>query len=252
MPQPIRFAKQGRTSKLCYTQLSRQPLYILMFLLPLVLFYEFALYSKGSAIQIKAHDNLVRFFEAFDIPPTQGLWLGGIAILTILLLWHIFEGNRWAIKLHVIFFMAIESIAFSIPLLLFGAVIGSFSVAAVSSPIAQLNEFDKIAVSIGAGLYEELVFRMLLIGLVHTIVCNVFKQSNITGLTIGVIVSALLFALYHDLPSAGSLSAITLFFYSVAGVFLGTLYISRGFGIAAATHAAYDVVATSLLATLAS
>lgn len=251
MPQPIRFAKQGRTSKLYYTQLSRQPLYILVFLLPLVLLYEFALYSKGSSIQIKAHDHLVRFFEAFDIPPTQGLWLGGIAILTILFLWHIFEGNRWSIKLRVIFFMALESIAFAIPLLLFGAVLGSFTVATVSSPIANLTIFDKIAVSIGAGLYEELVFRMLLISLVHTVVCNVFKRSNITGLTIGVVISALLFALYHDLPNAGSLSAVTLFFYSVAGVFLGILYISRGFGIAAATHAAYDVVATSLLATLA-
>ena len=92
---------------------------------------------------------------------------------------------------------------------------------------------------------------MLLIALVHTVVCNVFKQSNIAGLTAGVVISALLFALYHDLPNAGSLSGVTLFFYSVAGVFLGILYISRGFGIAAATHAAYDVVATSLLATLA-
>jgi membrane protease YdiL (CAAX protease family) len=119
------------------------------------------------------------------------------------------------------------------------------------SSIEELSEFNKIAISIGAGLYEELVFRMLLIALVHTVICNLFKQSNLTGLTIGVIASALLFALYHDMPSTGSLSALTLFFYSVAGVYLGILYICRGFGIAAATHAAYDVVATIMLTTLA-
>ena len=91
---------------------------------------------------------------------------------------------------------------------------------------------------------------MLLFALVHTVVCNVFKQSNLAGVTVAVIVSALLFALYHDLPNAGSLSAPTLFFFSIAGIYLGILYVSRGFGIAAASHAAYDVVATTILATL--
>ena len=222
-----------------------------MFLLPLILFYEFALYSTNKNIQIKAHDHIVRFFEVFDMPPTRGLWLGGVAILTILFLWHIFAGNRWGIKLKVIAFMALESIAYAIPLLLFGAVLGGLAAAASASPIADLNDFDKLAVSIGAGLYEELVFRMLLIAFIHTVVCNVFKQSNLAGITAGILISAILFALYHDLPNPGSLSAITLFFYSVAGLYLGILYVSRGFGVAAATHAAYDVVATTLLATLA-
>ncbi len=250
MAQPMRFAKQNNQAKLHYTELSRQPLYILVFLLPFVVFYEFALSSIGNSIQIKAHDHLVRFFEAFDMPPTQGLWLGGVAIVTILFLWHIFEGNRWTINIHVLFFMTLESIAYAIPLLLFGAVLGGMAAAASTSPLAELDIFDKIAISIGAGLYEELVFRMLLIALVHTIVCNLFKQSHLAGLTLGVIVSALVFALYHDMPNAGSLSAMTLFFYSIAGVYLGILYVSRGFGIAAATHAAYDVVATIMLATL--
>ena len=124
MAQPIRFAKHGAGSKQRYRELSREPLYILVFLLPLILFYEFALYFANSNIQIKAHDHLVRFFEQFDMPPTKGLWLGGIAILTILSLWHIFAGNKWSIQIKVIVFMAIESIAFAIPLLLFGAVLG--------------------------------------------------------------------------------------------------------------------------------
>ena len=251
MAQPIRFAKRGSGTKQRYSELSREPLYILVFLLPLILFYEFALYSTNKNIQIKAHDHLVRFFELFDMPPTRGLWLGGVAILTILFLWHIFTGNRWGIKLKVIAFMALESIAYAIPLLLFGAVLGGLAAAASASPITDLLVFDKLAVSIGAGLYEELVFRMLLIAFIHTVVCNVFKQSNLAGITAGILISAILFALYHDLPNPGSLSAITLFFYSVAGLYLGILYVSRGFGVAAATHAAYDVVATTLLATLA-
>jgi hypothetical protein len=251
MAQPIRFAKQGSATQLRYSDASRQPLYMLVFLLPLILFYEFALYSTEKNIQIKAHDHLVRFFEKFDMPPTQGLWLGGIAIIAVLFIWHIVAGNKWSVKIKYLAYMAIESILCAIPLLIFGAVLGGFAVAVNNSPINSLSSFDRIAVSIGAGLYEELVFRMLIIALVHTIVCNVFKQRDFSGITMGVIVSAILFALYHDLPNAGSLSALSLFFFTVAGIYLGIIYVTRGFGIVAATHAAYDVVATTLLATLA-
>lgn len=251
MPQPIRFASRVSPTRHRYSSLSRQPLYILVFLLPLIIFYELALSSRVNNIQIKAHDHLVRFFEQFDIPPTQGLWLGGIAIVTILFLWHIFSGDKWTIQFKVILFMAVESILFAIPLLMFGAVLSGLAAVANTSLISQLGLFEKVAVSIGAGLYEELVFRMILIGFVHTVVCNVFKQSNLAGLTIGVVVSSIIFALYHDLPDAGSLPALTLLFFGIAGIYLGILYVSRGFGIAAATHAVYDIVATTILAALA-
>jgi len=227
---------------------------MLVFLLPLIVFYEVALYSSstsaGNHIQIKAHDHLVRFFEQFDMPPTQGLWLGGIAIITLLFIWHLFANNKWTIQLRIIGWMAIESILFAIPLLVFGAVLGGYVASATPTGIELLDPFEKIAVSIGAGLYEELLFRMIIIAGVHTIVCNVFKGSEVAGLGIGVFVSAVLFALYHDLPTAGSLSAIILFFFFTAGIYLGLLYVIRGFGIAAASHAAYDVVATILLVSI--
>jgi hypothetical protein len=249
MALPLRFAKKGSPRKTRYSELSRQPLYMLVFLLPLIICYEIAL-SANNHIQIKAHDHLVRFFEQIDIPPTQGLWLGGIAIVTTLLIWHIFTGNKWSIKIHVIAFMAFESIAFALPLLFFGAVLGSYVAASTPASISSLGLFEKISVSIGAGLYEELLFRMIIIACIHTLVCNIFKRSNLAGLTIGVVVSALLFALYHDLPEAGSMSAISIFFFFIAGLYLGFLYVIRGFGIVAATHAAYDVVAITLPSSL--
>ena len=242
LPKSARHASLHRAG---YSELSREPLYMLVFLLPLIFFYEIALYSSTSHIQIKAHDHLVRFFELFDMPLTQGLWLGGIAIITTLFIWHISTGNKWGIKWKVIGGMTLETIGFTLPLVFFGAVLGGYA-AASSSPIGSLSVFDKIAVSFGAGLYEEFLFRMILIAAIHTLVCNVFKQSDAMGLGVGVLVSAILFALYHDLPNAGSLSPIVLLFFFGAGVYLGFLYVVRGFGIAAATHAAYDVVATIL------
>ena len=239
-----------------YFDLSKEPLYILLFLLPLVAFYEVALaYSNsqidGNNIQIKAHYHLVRFFEYFDLPATQGLGLGGIIIILILFIWHLTVANKWAINFKVLVFMTIESILLAFPLLVFGGFLGGLVATLENSSIENLNLSERLAVSIGAGLYEELVFRMIIIGFVHTVVCSILKQSNRAGLIIGVVFSSVLFALYHDLPNVGSLSDISLFFFFTAGIYLGFLFITRGFGIAAATHAAYDVVATTILASLA-
>ena len=72
MAQPLRLAKQTARSRQKYTELSKRPLYILAFLLPMIVYYEIALYIANKNIQIKAHDALIRFFERFDMPPTQG------------------------------------------------------------------------------------------------------------------------------------------------------------------------------------
>ncbi|MDP6692928.1 MAG: CPBP family intramembrane metalloprotease [Phycisphaerales bacterium] len=251
MVQLLRVAKQTSRSRHRYTDLSRQPSYILAFLTPLIVYYEISLFVADKNIQIKAHDALVRFFELFDMPPTKGLFLGGVAIITILAIQHIMSRERWSIEPKVVAGMAIESVLLTFPLLAFGTMLAGVIAAASPTVLSDLGLSERIAVSIGAGLYEEFLFRMLLIAGVHTIACNLFKQSNLVGLTSGVIISAITFAAYHDFPNFGTLGATALFFYSIAGIYLGLIFVNRGFGIAAGTHAAYDIVATTLLASIA-
>ena len=251
MAQPLRLSNQGSPTRQRYTTLSQRPSYILAFLLPMIVYYEIALYTADKNIQIKAHDALVRFFERFDMPPTQGLFLGGIAIITILAIKHIMSKDRWSIEPRVIFGMAFESIILTLPLLAIGSVLAGITAAMNPSALQTLGLSERIAVSLGAGLYEEFLFRWLLITGVHTLVCNVFKQSNLAGITSGVIMSSITFAMYHDFPNFGTLGVVALLFYGIAGVYLSLIYVNRGFGIAAGTHAAYDIVATTLLASIA-
>jgi len=244
----IRIAKQTSRTKQKYSELSKQPAYILAFLFPMIVYYEIALYTADKNIQIKAHDALIRFFEWFDMPPTRGLFLGGVAIITILAIKHIMSKNRWAIEPKVIVGMTVESILLTFPLIAFGSLLSSANVAASPSVISAFGLSERIAVSLGAGIYEEFLFRWLLITAVHTLVCNVFKQSNLVGITAGIVVSAIAFAMYHDFPTFGTLELGALIFFGFAGVYLSLLYINRGFGIAAGTHAAYDLIVTILLA----
>ena len=247
MTQPLRLSKQGSPTRQRYSTLSQRPAYILAFLLPMIVYYEIALYTADKNIQIKAHDALVRFFERFDMPPTQGLFLGGIAIITILAIKHVMSNDRWSIEPRVIFGMVFESIILTLPLIAIGSVLAGMSAAMNPSQLTDLGLSERIAVSLGAGLYEEFLFRWLLITGVHTLVCNVFKQSNLAGITSGIIISSIIFAMYHDFPDFGTLGVVALLFYGIAGVYLSLIYVNRGFGIAAGTHAAYDVVATTLL-----
>lgn len=253
---PLRISKTAKPLEKRYFERAKQPLHMLIFLLPLIVAYEFALYSANHRdpsqnIQIKVHDHLVKFLEYADLPPTQGLWFGGVLIIATLLIWQINSSFSWRVDLKTITTMAIEAIAATIPLLALGAVFGNMIAASSSTAIGELTLFDKLAVSIGAGLYEEFVFRMLVIALVHTIAIRLFKQTNEMGLLAGILLSAILFAMYHDLPDAGTLPAISLFFYGIAGIYLGLLFVFRGFGITAATHTIYDVVATTILAVIA-
>jgi membrane protease YdiL (CAAX protease family) len=100
-----------------------------------------------------------------------------------------------------------------------------------------------IAISIGAGLYEELLFRMLLFFLVHTLVVDLLRFSSLIGTVLAIVLSAVLFALYH--PPVGPEATYTsarAFFYIAAGLFFGLVYAVRGFGIVVAVHAFYDLV----------
>ena len=99
--------------------------------------------------------------------------------------------------------------------------------------------WQKISVSVGAGLYEEFIFRMLIFALIHMLIVDLIQANSKIAIGISLLLSTLLFILYHE-PN-NNLKHIT--FYGCAGIYLGIIYFSRGFGIAVGTHAIYDLVA---------
>ena len=95
-----------------------------------------------------------------------------------------------------------------------------------------------------AGLYEELVFRVLLVTAIAFAVRTWGRTGPRGALGVAVVGSALLFSLAHYRPfnPAGETFAVVSFAYRfVAGLAFSALYAGRGFGIAAWTHALYDV-----------
>ena len=110
-----------------------------------------------------------------------------------------------------------------------------------------------IVTSIGAGIYEELVFRLILICILMTVFQDVLRFDRRSSIMLSVLISAGLFSAYHHVDFlSGTLNPTDPFnltkfvFRALAGVYFAVLFAIRGFGIAAGTHAFYDIIATVL------
>ncbi|MDA0213890.1 MAG: CPBP family intramembrane metalloprotease [Planctomycetota bacterium] len=240
-----------------YFDRSKQPLEILGLIAPLVLLYEiwllFFFHGSEGTLTNAAHESLLRFFSNFGVDPSRlnlpTLALPAVSLIVVMIVWQILVRKPWSIHLPTVAGMAIESALFALSLLVLAQLISRGFVPALPDSISQLSPFGKVAISIGAGLYEEMIFRMILLGLLHTVFVDLFRMPERWGIGVAIGISAVLFALYHPLRTeAGVLDVRRATFFLVAGVFFGILFVVRGFGIAVATHSFYDIAVVLLLA----
>jgi len=235
-----------------------EPIHVLLFVAPLVLLYEVGLAlllpHHPELIANLAHDTILRFVAVFG--PRAGLSMPGILLLVILVVWQALSGRSWKPDPRVLGWMVVESFLWAIPLLVVGHLLArAFLVAGgvaggIEDAIGSLDIWSKLVISLGAGLYEELLFRMVLILGIHTILVDVGRASHRVGTIVAVVVSAVAFAAYHPLTGAdGTLSWSRLIFFLIAGLHFGAIFVWRGFGLAVGTHVAYDVLVATLLLT---
>ena len=106
--------------------------------------------------------------------------------------------------------------------------------------------YCNIILSLGAGIYEELIFRVLLIYIFYQSIKFLFRLSKFSTNFYAVILSAILFSSFHFI-GAESFNQEAFAVRFIAGIFLAFLYVQRGFGITAITHSFYDIFVIFLL-----
>ena len=220
-----------------YWQASRAPRYSLLFALPLLVFYQ------GLAVWLAAGPRSVR--NGADVilqsvfTAVAGRW-GPLLFMTCLIgggLWLVARDTRAhgsRLKRRVFLGMLAESLLLA---LAFGIVVGG-----VTSGVLGLLQ-TRLMVSLGAGIYEELLFRVLLVTALAAAVRTLLGWSPLAAGTAATLLGAAIFSAFHYIgPYGDRWQLYSFLFRLIAGLFFSGLYLLRGFGITAWTHALYDVL----------
>ena len=221
---------------------TRSSFYSFLFTIPLFIIYEIGIIflSRDDIIVVRnGADFLMRaILESFGILGLYGL--GAIFLIGFIVTYVFFlKGkNSSDIKTEYLFIMVFESVVWAILLYI---LLSKFMVL-LMIPIGKAI-LQQVILAVGAGIYEEFLFRVLLISGLSSIIGFVFlweeKGSNIAAL----IIAAAIFSGFHFMGDYGDYFTMELFLLRFfAGVILGILYYLRGFGITAYAHSIYDLI----------
>ena len=226
-----------------YFARSELPLASLVLLLPLLVLYEVGTRQfasdpfAGTEHRIIAFKWMQDFFGFFG---ANGRYLPALSIVGILLAWHIARNDPWKLKTGTLAGMALEGAFLGLPLLAIGIVGLRYLLAGAGGDWRGM-----IVLSIGAGIYEELVFRLIAFTLLQLLLVDLLDLPKAWAGAFTVLAASVAFSLYHYLGER-ELHLHTFVFRTVAGIYFGIVFLFRGFGITAFSHASYDVCVVAL------
>lgn len=233
-----------------YWQGSRAPRYSLLFALPLLVFYQVLAATVPPGPHGGVRNGADVLLQAVFI------WLAGswgprlfMVCFIVAGLWLVARDRRanpGRLRVAVFGTMLAESVGLA---LVFGIVVGGLTAALLGEPPPlaapagePLGRGTVLMLSLGAGIYEELLFRVVLVSLFAWVARRVFRWRPLTAGTTATLAGALVFSAFHYIgPYGDAWEVYSFVFRAIAGVFFSALYLTRGFGITAWTHALYDV-----------
>ena len=119
--------------------------------------------------------------------------------------------------------------------------IGISPALAVGDTVPRVGPLGRVAISLGAGVHEELVFRLLMIPAIALLLEKVIGTGRVTAIVGAFLVSSVLFSAAHHVIG-GEPFRLGAFTYRIfCGLIFASLYQFRGFAVAVYTHALYDV-----------
>jgi hypothetical protein len=249
MTPPGRATKRANS----YWRSSRAHRYSLVFALPLLVIYEalaalLAHDPSVDGVRNGADVILKSLFVALAGHRGPLVFMAIVVGISIFLVRRDLRASGAKLEAWIFGGMVVESMFLA---LAFGVVVGTLTVkilgplgalAAGSNGIETMSLPARIMLSIGAGLYEELLFRVALVSALANGARLAFGWGRTGAGAIATILGALIFSAFHYVGELGEDFELQSFtFRAIAGIMFSALYLTRGFGITAWTHSMYDV-----------
>lgn len=227
-----------------YLKQSHDPLTSLVLILPLFLAYQIGVLSTGGVRNgVDFMTDLLFWLSGGSLLGYLGV-NGGILLGLLGAIFWLRRKNQFRPQLFP--WIMVESAVYAV---FFGSAVvylaRLFGFGALLS-IGGLS--NRLVLSIGAGLYEELVFRWMLMSGLFLLGTRYLRQPAwLVGMAALLVSSAVFSAVHHvgNMGEAFTLSAFVFRFF--AGVLLASIYSVRGLAVAVYTHAFYDVLVLVVL-----
>lgn len=228
---------------------SRAPRYSVLFALPLLIVYEgLAALLGGDEVGTLRNGADVLLRSIFTLVAGRNGSLIFIAVVILVGVWFVardLKRSRGSLRPSIFFVMLAESavlaVAFGIVVsALTAQVLGSMHLLATGQ-IDKANWAARLMLSLGAGPYEELFFRVLLVSTLALGARVLLRANGRAAGVLATVVGAVVFSAFHYIGPYGDPFQVRSFaFRTISGVAFSALYLVRGFGITAWTHALYD------------
>jgi membrane protease YdiL (CAAX protease family) len=229
---------------------SRSPRYAVLFAAPLLVAYEVSAWLLSSpaapGVRNGADVLLKSLFVQFSGRNGVVVFEALLAVFGLVIVVRDWRHHPGPLRWRVFPLMLVESLFLG---LVIGVVLRYATVALlhffVLATPSGLATPVQLMVSLGAGIYEELLFRVILVGVLSLVAGRVFGWGPRGAGLFAVLLSALVFSAFHYIGAyRDTLQLSSFVFRFLAGLMFSTLYVLRGFGITAWTHAWYDVIVT--------
>ena len=228
---------------------TRSPLYSFLFTVPLFLIYEIGIFLTSSDdmfVLRNGADALMRqILATFGI---TGLYWVGLIFFIGFIIAFILQRKYWEeTQIHSDYFllMMVESVGWSVVIYFLMTNVYLLLMNPTGSMLVQ-----QVTLAVGAGIYEEFLFRVLLIAGISVILGFIFQWSDKTRNWAAMVIAAGIFSSFHFIGEYGDFFSFNIFMIRfLAGIALGTLYFLRGFGITAWSHAVYDLIVLTRMTT---
>ena len=229
-----------------YLSVTRTATYGFLSAIPLILLYEILIITanegRTSEVRVSSELWLKQWFQFIDGPAS--LIMGGVLLLIGIGIMMFERRKKIPIRPSYFLGIVVESGVYAVVVALlvsqlvwslFAAIAPMVPAFAGTYQLENESLWLRLALSIGAGIYEELLFRVILVGGLYGILKAILGFRT-AAYILAAVFGALLFSGIHYIgPLGDDFTGQSFLFRFFFGLALNAIYLVRGFGVAAWT-----------------